>query len=145
MKIRAEYEAGGISLSTLAKKYKLDPSTVKRHSSKESWVKGATESATEAQPIIRDHVVQQIVKKAISRLDMYNTFRNKVYDHIADPERPLNFKTSGEAIKTFMEVDQALADMEGATTEKVTGIEYYELVHTGGEIETESPSALPPG
>lgn len=98
--VRAEYEAGGISLRQLAQKIGVNRSTLERRSSKEGWAKNAgavqAEVQAEVQAKVRENIVNQRVKKALSDLDIINEVIQSTISAIRD--RPDNFKTSGEAI-----------------------------------------------
>jgi len=70
--VRAEYELGGISLRQLAEKLGVSLRTVARRSSKESWVLGvrnvATEVSIEMSARVRKNVVNQRVEKVLNIL-----------------------------------------------------------------------------
>jgi hypothetical protein len=98
--VRAEYEAGGVTLQQLAYKLGVSLKTVARRSSKESWRQGvhkvSKEVSNEVSKKVRDNVIAQRVEKALSDLDMINNVIKLTYDAII--ERPDNFKTTGENI-----------------------------------------------
>ena len=101
--VRAEYEAGGITLQQLANKLGVSLRTVLRRSKKELWAKGVTQVSQEvSQKVsqgVRDRVVAQRVQNALGDLDIINSVINSCFDAIQ--ERPDNFKTSGEAIASL--------------------------------------------
>ena len=98
--VRAEYEAGGITLQQLADKLGVSLRTVLRRSKKELWAKGVTQVSQEvSQKVsqkVREQVVAQRVQNALDDLGIINSVINSCFDAIQ--ERPDNFKTSGEAI-----------------------------------------------
>ena len=98
--VRAEYEAGGITLQQLADKIGVSKKTVARRSSSQAWVSGvhkvSTEVAMRVSEKVRDDVVAQRVQNALGDLGIINSVINSCFDAIQ--ERPDNFKTSGEAI-----------------------------------------------
>jgi len=98
--VRAEYEAGGISLRQLAQKLGVSRSTLERKSSKDKWAnsEGSVKAEVKAEvtAMVRASVVTQRVQNALSDLDMINNVIASTYDAIR--ENPDSFKTSGEAI-----------------------------------------------
>lgn len=98
--VRAEYEAGGVTLQQLADRLGVSKKTVERRSSKEFWRSGvrkvSAEVSAEVSAKVRDNVIAQRVEKALSDLDMINNVIKLTYDAII--ERPDNFKTTGQAI-----------------------------------------------
>jgi transcriptional regulator with XRE-family HTH domain len=98
--IRAEYEAGGVTLQQLANRLGVSLKTVARRSSKESWRDGvqrvSKEVSLEVSKKVRDNIVSKRVEKALSDLDMINNVISLTYSAII--ENPDNFKTTGEAI-----------------------------------------------
>jgi len=129
LKIRAEYEAGDITLNKLAQKYKVPLRTLMRRSSNESWATLRQETGTKVASIVQDHVAQKIAAVTISELDMLVTVRDSVYNELISTEKPLTFKSKEGAIKALIELNQALKESDAKKPEKVTGI-IYELVHT---------------
>ena len=98
--VRAEYEAGGISLRQLAQKLGVSRSTLERKSSKDGWAnsEGSVKAEVKAEVTarVRADVVTQRVQNALGDLGIINSVINSCFDAIQ--ERPNNFKTSGEAI-----------------------------------------------
>ena len=98
--VRAEYEAGGVTLQQLADRLGVSRKTVERRSSRESWrsnVRKVSQEVSEAvSEKVREKIINQRVEKALSDLDMINSVIASTYEAIQ--ERPDNFKTSGEAI-----------------------------------------------
>ena len=101
--VRAEYEAGGISLRQLAEKIGASLRTVARRSSKEAWVLGVHRMATIVATLVaekeRDNAVNQKVEQTLSDLDKINNVINCIYDAITEDKSNKfknNFKTSGE-------------------------------------------------
>ena len=101
--VRAEYEAGGVTLRQLADKLGISKKTVERRSSKEFWAQGvrkvSAEVSAEVSAKVRGNVVSQRVQNALGDLDIINSVINSCFDAIQ--ERPDNFKTSGEAIASL--------------------------------------------
>ncbi len=101
--IRAEYEAGGVTLQQLANRLGVSLKTVARRSSKESWRDGvqrvSKEVSNEVSKKVRDNIVSKRVEKALSDLDMINNVISLTYSAII--ENPDNFKTTGEAIASL--------------------------------------------
>jgi transcriptional regulator with XRE-family HTH domain len=101
--IRAEYEAGGVTLQQLANRLGVSLKTVARRSSKESWRDGvqrvSKEVSLEVSKKVRDNIVSKRVEKALSDLDMINNVISLTYSAII--ENPDNFKTTGEAIASL--------------------------------------------
>ena len=101
--IRAEYEAGGVTLQQLADRLGVSLKTVARRSSKESWRDGvqrvSKEVSNEVSKKVRDNIVNKRVEKALSDLDMINNVISLTYRAIV--ENPDNFKTTGEAIASL--------------------------------------------
>jgi transcriptional regulator with XRE-family HTH domain len=101
--IRAEYEAGGVTLQQLADRLNVSLRTVLRRSKKESWVKGMQEMSQsvsqEVSQKVRERVVAKRVEKALSDLDIINEVIGITRNYIV--ENPDNFKTTGEAIASL--------------------------------------------
>jgi transcriptional regulator with XRE-family HTH domain len=101
--VRAEYEAGGITLQQLADKLGVSKKTVARRCSKESWVLGvhkvSTDVSTKISEKIRNEVVIKRVEKALSDLDIINEVIGITHNYIV--KNPDNFKTTGEAISSL--------------------------------------------
>jgi len=98
--VRAEYEAGGVTLQQLANRLGVSLRTVLRRSKKEVWFKCSQELSQlitlEVSQKVKEKVVARRVEKALSDLDMINNVIGSTYDAIR--ENPDSFKTSGEAI-----------------------------------------------
>lgn len=94
--VRAEYEAGGISLRQLAEKYGVSTRTLERRSSSESWRENVEMVSAKCRQQVTDKVIAEKVQRALSDLDMINNVIASTYDAIR--ENPDSFKTSGEAI-----------------------------------------------
>jgi transcriptional regulator with XRE-family HTH domain len=98
--IRAEYEAGGISLRQLADKLGVNRRTLERRCSKESWVNGvgnvSAEVDAKVSAEIREKAVSQRVKKKLTDIEMIDKIISGCFD--AYIENPDTFKTTGENI-----------------------------------------------
>lgn len=98
--VRAEYEAGGVTLQQLADRLGVSLRTVLRRSKKEVWFKCSQELSQlitlEVSQKVKEKVVARRVEKALSDLDMINNVIASTYAAIQ--ETPDSFKTSGEAI-----------------------------------------------
>ena len=98
--VRAEYEAGGISLRQLADKLGINKRTLERRCSKESWVQGVGKVTAEVNAKvsaeIKSKAIAQRVKKKLTTLEIIESVIDSTYEAIQ--ERPDYFKTSGEAI-----------------------------------------------
>lgn len=98
--VRAEYEAGGVTLQQLADKLGVSKKTVERRSSRESWRDGVRKVSANVSAAIsekvRENVVTQRVEKALSDLDIIDEVIQSTIKAIR--EMPDNFKTSGESI-----------------------------------------------
>jgi transcriptional regulator with XRE-family HTH domain len=98
--VRAEYEAGGISLRQLAQKIGVSRSTIERRSSKEGWASSEgdvkAEVKAEVSLKVRNNIVEQRVNSALNDLDIIDSVIASTYQAIR--ENPDSFKTSGEAI-----------------------------------------------
>lgn len=101
--VRAEYEAGGVTLQQLADRLGVSRKTVERRSSKESWrdgVRKVSETVSkEVSEKVRERIVEKRVEKALTDLDIINSVIASTYDAIR--ERPDNFKTSDKAIASL--------------------------------------------
>jgi transcriptional regulator with XRE-family HTH domain len=101
--VRAEYEAGGISLRQLADKLGVGRRTIERRCSKESWVQHggnmAAEVAAEVSKKIRNEIITKRVEKTLDDLDIINEVIGITHNYIV--ENPDNFKTTGEAIASL--------------------------------------------
>jgi uncharacterized protein YjcR len=99
--VRAEYEAGGISLRQLADRLGVNRSTLERRSSKEGWAKnaGKVKAAVQAkvQAKVREKVVEQRVQNALSDLDMINNLLGIAYRESQATE----FKSAEGAFASF--------------------------------------------
>lgn len=98
--VRAEYEAGGVTLQQLADRLGVSLRTVLRRSKKEVWFKCSQELSQlitlEVSQKVKERVVARKVEKALNDLDMINNVIASTYNAIR--ENPDSFKTSGEAI-----------------------------------------------
>jgi transcriptional regulator with XRE-family HTH domain len=98
--IRAEYEAGGISLRQLADKLGVNRRTLERRCSKESWVNGvgnvSAEVNAKVSAEIREKAVSQRVKKKLTDIEMIDKIISGCFE--AYIENPDSFKTTGENI-----------------------------------------------
>lgn len=98
--VRAEYEAGGVTLQQLADRLGVSRKTVERRSSREDWVKGVRKDPDDVSERVsqevRKIIVEKRVKKALSDLEMIDNVIALTYKAII--ENSDNFKTTGEAI-----------------------------------------------
>ncbi len=99
--VRAEYEAGGVTLQQLADKLGVSRRTVERQSSKHSWRQGVgkvSEQVSEkVSEKVRERVVAQRVEKALSDLDMINNLIIRSYRE----SEALDFKSAEGAFASF--------------------------------------------
>ena len=99
--VRAEYEAGGISLRQLAQKKGVSRSAIEIRSSKEGWARSRDETKAEVKAEItakvRANVVDQKVQKALSDLNMINNLIGIAYRESQATE----FKSAEGAFASF--------------------------------------------
>lgn len=99
--VRAEYEAGGVSLRQLAERLGVNRSTLERRSSKEGWAKNAgkvkADVQAKVQAKVREKVVAQRVEKALSDLDMINDLISIAYRE----SQAMEFKSAEGAFSSF--------------------------------------------
>lgn len=99
--VRAEYEAGGVTLQQLADRLGVSLKTVARRSSKESWRQGvhrvSKEVSNEVSKKVRDNVIAQKVQNALSDLDMINNLLGIAYRESQATE----FKSAEGAFASF--------------------------------------------
>ena len=99
--IRAEYEAGGITLQQLADRLGVCRKTLERRSSKESWRSGVrtiiNEVSERVSEKVRSDIIEKRVKKALSDLDMINNLIGRAYVE----SEALDFKSAEGAFASF--------------------------------------------
>lgn len=99
--VRAEYEAGGVTLQQLADRLGVSKKTVERRSSKEFWRSGvrkvSAEVSAEVSKKVRDNVIAQKVQNALSDLDMINNLLGIAYRESQATE----FKSAEGAFASF--------------------------------------------
>jgi transcriptional regulator with XRE-family HTH domain len=94
--VRAEYEAGGVTLRQLADRLGVSTRTLERRSSKESWREGVARVSAQCREEVANKVIAQKVQKTLDDLDIINEVIGITHNYII--ENPDNFKTTGEAI-----------------------------------------------
>jgi len=98
--VRAEYEAGGVTLQQLADKLGVSRKTVERRSSKEFWRQGvrkvSDEVSKQVSEEIKNKAIAQRVQKKLTDLEIINSVISNTYEVIA--EHSDKFKDTGQAI-----------------------------------------------
>ena len=99
--VRAEYEAGGVTLQQLADKLGVSRRTVERQSSKHSWRQGSKkvsqQVSDQVSEKVRERVVARRVENALSDLDMINDLLGIAYRE----SQAMEFKSAEGAFSSF--------------------------------------------
>ncbi len=95
VKIRAEYEAGGISYRKLAAKYKVNLSTLSVRAKREGWVK----SKQKTQDKILTKTIQKTITKIVNRNERHLALADKALDAIEEYFRNKHYKRHVTKVK----------------------------------------------